>query len=256
MQTLPAVSVLMNLPMPELSIHPLPETIAPSDLAGGVVVVIDILRATTVIVHALAHGARAVVPAASIDEARMLADRWSVSERLLGGERHGVTIEGFDLDNSPYSYSPEIVNGKTIVFTTTNGTRAMRWASQADEILVGAFTNLSAVAGHLEDETRPVHLLCAGTDQRISAEDLLFAGAVADRLQNRFQLHCESRIFLEFYQRHGVQFADRLQTLRASAGGRNLVELGFDRDIERASQIDLSNLVPRLEPTTGELRPV
>jgi 2-phosphosulfolactate phosphatase len=241
--------------MPELVIHPLPETVAEQDLAGGVVVVVDVLRATTVIVHALTHGAEAVVPAASIDEARGLAARWPVGERLLGGERHGVTIEGFDLDNSPFSYSPEIVSGKTIIFTTTNGTRAMRWASEADEILVGAFTNLSAVVRHLENETRTVHLLCAGTDQKISAEDLLFAGAVADRLKDRLQIHCESRIFLEFYQQHGVQDADRLQTLRDSAGGRNLVELGFDRDIERASQIDLSSIVPQLDPASGELRP-
>ncbi|RLS38520.1 MAG: 2-phosphosulfolactate phosphatase [Planctomycetota bacterium] len=242
--------------MPELLIHPLPETIAPSALAGGVVVVIDILRATTVIVHALTHGARAVVPAASIDEARSLASRWPASDRLLGGERHGLTIEGFDLDNSPYSYSPEVVAGKTIVFTTTNGTRAMRWASQADEILVGAFANLSAVVRYLENETRPVHLLCAGTDQRISAEDLLFAGAVADRLQDRFQIHCESQIFREFAHQHGVRADDRLLTLRASAGGLNLIELGFDRDIERASQIDLSTVVPKLDPALGELRPV
>ncbi len=242
--------------MPELLIHPLPETIAPSDLAGGVVVLIDVLRATTVIVHALTHGARAVVPAASVEEAFALGTRWPVGERLLGGERHGVTIEGFDLDNSPWSYSPEVVGGQTIVFTTTNGTRAMRWASQAAEILVGAFTNLSAVARYLEQEARPVHLLCAGTDLRISAEDLLLAGAVADRLKDRFQIHCESRIYLEFYQQHGIQNADRLHTLRSSAGGRNLVELGFDRDIERASQIDLSSIVPRLAPSNGELIPV
>lgn len=242
--------------MPELVIHPLPETVPSRDLAGGVVVVIDVLRATTVIVHVLMHGARAVVPAASIEEAHALAARWPVSERLLGGERHGVTIEGFDLDNSPYSYSPEVVGGKTIVFTTTNGTRAMRWAHQADEILVGAFTNLTAVARHLENETRQVHLLCAGTDLRISAEDLLFAGAVSDRLKDRFQIHCESRIFQEFYQQHGLNEAERLETLRASTGGRNLVELGFDRDIARASQIDLSQVVPRLDSTTGELRAV
>jgi 2-phosphosulfolactate phosphatase len=242
--------------MPELTIHPLPETVAPADLAGGVVVVIDVLRATTVIVHALTHGARAVVPAASIDEARSLASRWPVGERLLGGERHGVTIEGFNLDNSPYSYTPDVVSGKTIVFTTTNGTRAMRWASQADEILVGAFTNLTAISRHLLRETRPVHLLCAGTDQRLSAEDLLLAGGIADRLQDCFQIHCESQIFQEFYQQHGVQAVERLHTLRASAGGRNLVELGFDRDIERASQVDLSTLVPRLDRATGELKPL
>jgi len=239
--------------MPELVIHPLPETVAPADLSGGVVVVIDVLRATTVIVHALENGARAVVAAASIDEARTLANRWPTSERLLGGERHGVTIEGFDLDNSPFSYGPDVVGGKTIVFTTTNGTRALRWADQAAEILIGAFVNLSAVVESLRTATRPVHLLCAGTDNRLSGEDLLFAGAVADRLQGTFQMHCETQIFAEFWRRHGLNDAERLQTLRDSAGGRNLVDLGFDRDIERASQIDLAGVVPRLDRVTGEL---
>lgn len=240
--------------MPELVIHPLPETVGSAELAGGVVVVIDVLRATTVIVHALAQGARAVVAAASIEEARAVANPWPVEERLLGGERHGVMIEGFDLDNSPWHYGREIVAGKTIIFTTTNGTRALRWAHQAAEILIGAFVNLSAVVDRLRTETRPVHLLCAGTDHRISGEDLLFAGAIADRLSQEFSMSSETRIFAEFWRLHGSNDAQRLQILRESAGGRNLVDLGFDRDIERASQIDLFHVVPSLFNTSGELR--
>lgn len=240
--------------MPEIVIHPLPETVEPAELAGGVVVVIDVLRATTVIVHALAQGARAVVAAASIDEARTVANQWPVHERLLGGERHGVTIEGFDLDNSPFHYGREVVVGKTIVFTTTNGTRALRWANQASEILIGAFVNLSAVVDRLRAETRPVHLLCAGTDNRISGEDLLFAGAVANRLSRAFSMSSETGIFAEFWRLHGASDAGRLEALRDSAGGRNLVELGFDRDIERASQIDLFRVVPTLDRSSGELR--
>ena len=240
--------------MPELVIHPLPETVDPAELAGGVVVVIDVLRATTVIVHALAQGARTVVAAASIDEARAVADQWPVAERLLGGERHGVTIEGFDLDNSPLHYGREVVAGKTIIFTTTNGTRALRWAAQAAEIVIGAFVNLSAVVDRLRAETRTVHLLCAGTDNRISGEDLLFAGAIADRLSHEFSTSSETQIFAEFWRLHGVTDSERLQTMRDSAGGRNLVELGFDRDIERASQIDLFRVVPVLDLSSGELR--
>lgn len=239
--------------MPELCIHPLPEAIPAAALAGGVVVVIDLLRATTTIVHALAHGARAVVPTASIEEALAVTSRWPVSEQLLGGERHGVTIAGFDLDNSPFSYSADRVRGKTIVFTTTNGTRAMRWASQAAEIRIGAFANLTAICDSLRDETRPVHLLCAGTDYRISAEDLLVAGAIADRLVDSFELTVETQIFREFWRARGMSDISRLQTLRTSAGGRNLVELGFERDIERASLIDLYAVVPSLNLLTGEL---
>lgn len=240
--------------MPELVIHPLPETVAPADLAGGVVVVIDVLRATTVIVHALAHGAQAVVASASIEEALQVASRWPTQERLLGGERHGVKIAGFDLDNSPFSYSPEVVAGKTIVFTTTNGTRALRWAEPAAEIRIAAFANLSAVVKSLREETRPVHLLCAGTDNRITGEDLLVAGAIAEGLTQSFTVHCESQIFAEFWRQHGADSGERLRTMRDSAGGRNLVELGFDRDIERASLIDLFSVVPALDRVSGELR--
>ena len=240
--------------MPELVIHPLPETVAPAELAGGVVVVIDVLRATTVIVHALAHGARAVVAAASIEEARLAASRWPALERLLGGERHGVTITGFDLDNSPFSYSPEVVAGQTIVFTTTNGTRALRWAEHAAEIRIAAFANLTAVVESLREETRPVHLLCAGTDNRITGEDLLVAGALAEGLSQSFIIHRESQIFVEFWQQHGGEAGERLRTMRESAGGRNLVELGFDRDIERASLVDLYSVVPVLDRLSGELR--
>lgn len=239
--------------MPELCIHPLPEAVPPAALAGGVVVVIDLLRATTTIVHALANGARAVVPTASVDEARTVATRWPAAERLLGGERHGVTIDGFDLDNSPFSYNAERVRGKTIVFTTTNGTRALRWAQQAAEIRIAAFANLSAVCASLRAETRPVHLLCAGTDFRLSAEDLLVAGAIAHQLGDAFDLSIETRIYRDFWLTHGVSDASRLTSLRASAGGRNLVELGFDHDIERASQIDLYSIVPQLNTVTGEL---
>ncbi len=240
--------------MPELVIHPLPETVAPADLAGGVVVVIDVLRATTVIVHALAHGARAVVAAASIEEARLAASRWPAQERLLGGERQGVTIAGFDLDNSPFSYSPEVVAGQTIVFTTTNGTRALRWAEQAAGIRIAAFANLTAVVESLRGETRPVHLLCAGTGNRITGEDLLVAGAITERLSQSFTIHRESQIFAEFWRQHGVDTNERLRTMRDSAGGRNLVELGFDRDIERASLVDLYSVVPVLDRLSGELR--
>lgn len=216
--------------------------------------VIDVLRATTVVVHALAHGARAVVPAASIEEAHRAAARWPASERLLGGERQGVRIEGFDLDNSPEHYSPEVVAGKTIILTTTNGTRALRWAEQAEQILIGSFNNLSAIIEILKPETRPVHLLCAGTDHRITGEDLLVAGAIADGCQSRFTIHRETQIMIDFWRQHGNDSAHRLAVMRDSAGGRNLVDLGYDRDIARASEIDRFSLVPRLDRVTGELR--
>ncbi|MEX0717106.1 MAG: 2-phosphosulfolactate phosphatase, partial [Planctomycetaceae bacterium] len=104
---------------------------------------------------------------------------------LLGGERLGVAIEGFDLDNSPASYSPARVAGRTIVFTTTNGTRAIERARQADRILIGAFSNRAALVEALVDEHRPVHFLCAGTDGQVTAEDVLAAGMLVTSLAER-----------------------------------------------------------------------
>lgn len=216
--------------------------------------VIDLLRATTVIVHALGQGARAVVPTASVDEAHAVAARWPGHERLLGGERQGVRIGGFDLDNSPFSYGADVVAGKTIIFTTTNGTRAMRWADQAAEVLIASFNNLTAVVNLLRTETRPVHLLCAGTDHQISAEDLLVAGAIADRCCDQFSVSIETQMFVDFWRQYGPIDAVRNQALRASSGGRNLIELGYDRDIARACELDRFAIVPRLDRMSGELR--
>lgn len=237
-----------------MTIHPLPEAVPRELLRGGVVVVIDLLRATTVIVHALGQGARAVVPTASVDEAHAAAVRWPYHERLLGGERQGVRIDGFDLDNSPFSYGADVVASRTIIFTTTNGTRAMRWADQAAEILIASFNNLTAVANLLQAETRPVHLLCAGTDHQISAEDLLVAGAITDRCRDQFSVSMETQIFVDFWRQYGLVDDVRYQTLRTSSGGRNLIELGYDGDIARACELDRFAIVPRLDPTTGEIR--
>ena len=165
-----------------LNIYALPKFADPEALDGGTVVVIDVLRATTTIVYALAAGAKTIIPCGEIDEARSVAARFLPNERILGGERGGAKIEGFDLGNSPEEYTPERVRGKTVVFTTTNGTRALLHAKRARQILLGAFVNATATVQRLIGQ-ETVHLLCAGTDGQPTDEDIMLAGMLAEKLR-------------------------------------------------------------------------
>ncbi len=167
-----------------LNAHFLPALLEPEELTGAAVVVIDVLRASTVIACALAAGAREVIPCLEVEEARKIAAGLPKGEALLGGERHGLPIEGFDFGNSPAEYRPDLVAGRTVVFTTTNGTRAMNACHKASRVLIGAFVNCQAVCAALPP-ARPIHLLCAGTSGKITREDVLFAGLVAEPLDRR-----------------------------------------------------------------------
>lgn len=230
----------------------LPQWIPERSLPGRVVVVIDVLRATTTMVYALAHGATRVVPSRDPDEAQRIA-RHFAPHVLLGGERGGLRIAGFDLGNSPAEYEPAIATGKTIVFTTTNGTRALQRCLDARRILIGAFVNLSALCRVLLDCDR-IDLVCAGTDGEVTREDTLFAGALLAKLRefdSAADVHHNDQAQLALDAWHasvGDPFdASRLlAALRASQGGRNLVEIGQAGDIELAAQVDRFRLVPEL----------
>ena len=154
-----------------LNVHALPEVVTAEDLAGTTAVVIDVLRATTTIVYALAAGARAVVPCLTIEAAHERAAAMAAGTALLAGERGGLAIPGFDLGNSPTEFTPEQVGGKYVVLTTTNGTKALLHCRAAEQVLVAALANLSALCGVLTDCPR-VELVCAGTDGHVTEEDL------------------------------------------------------------------------------------
>jgi 2-phosphosulfolactate phosphatase len=223
-------------------------------------VVIDVLRASTTIATALAHGAAAVRPVAGIEEARGLAAVLGAGT-LLGGERGGVRIPGFDLGNSPLEYTPDRVAGKTIVITTTNGTAALHACREAREILVGALVNRTAVADEvrrLAGDSVPVHLVCAGTDGEITAEDVLAAGAILDAAAagSVEALDESAREAVAFFRR--VSAAVDVQSglvaeFRRSPGGSNLVDLGMEADLPVAAAIDSLAVVPRLDRASGRL---
>lgn len=236
--------------------HLLPTLFEPADLRGGTAVVMDVLRATTVIVQALAHGAERVIPCSEVDEARKIAASLPAGTAVLGGERLGLRIDGFDLGNSPAEYTAKTVGNKTLVFTTTNGTRALERAFDARRVLVGAFVNLSAVVRVLTEETGPVHLVCAGTNRKITREDVLCAGHVSVRLCESAGFDADddaTQLAISLYQSCGDHYDPRLAVLRNSRGGRNLIELGLAADIADAARLDLFNIVPELSRDPWEI---
>ena len=171
-----------------VSVHLLPSLIPPGTLRGGVAVIVDVLRATTVMIKALAAGCEAVIPCGEIDEAKGVAARFAAGTALLAGERQGLPIPGFDMGNSPGEFTPEVCQGKTLVMTTTNGTRAILASLEAERIYIASFANLRATSDEIlvqvlkKDHGRPVHIVCAGTEGRISLEDSLLAGALASQI--------------------------------------------------------------------------
>jgi 2-phosphosulfolactate phosphatase len=176
----------------------------------------------------------------------MLATQSAVRP-LLGGERQGRRIEGFDLGNSPAEYTPEVVDQRSIVFTTTNGTRAMAAAAGADRILLGAFVNLTALVDQLADDQRPLQLVCAGTNGEETSEDILFAGAVVDRLSQLGRSPRNPAARLARTQWQQLSPAELARQLESSRGGQNLVAAGLSADIGLAAQLDAWPVVGELD---------
>jgi 2-phosphosulfolactate phosphatase len=229
----------------DVEVHLLPALAPPGCLAGGVAVVIDVLRATTTIIHALAAGCVAVRPCAEVDEARALADGLPAGKVLLAGERDGLPLAGFDLGNSPREYVGPVCGGTTVVLTTTNGTRALVRAAEAERVLVAGFVNYSAVCEQLRQDARPVHMVCAGTDGAVTLEDTLLAGALVDFLceAGEVRLNDAGRLAWDCFENHGRVLVGALEVSR---GGTQLRELGYDDDIRAAAQVDQFALVPEL----------
>ena len=229
----------------DVSVYLLPEMAQPSRLAGSVAVVVDVLRSTTTIVHALAAGCAGVRPCLEIEEARILAEQLRPERVLLVGERDGIPIDGFDLGNSPRRFTPRVCNGVMVVLTTTNGTRAILRCVGAARTLVAAFVNYSAVCEQLRHDVRPVSIVCSGTAGDVTLEDTLLAGAMVDFLHDLgpVRLNDGARLAWDCFETHGrcLQAA-----LELSEGGRALERIGFAEDIEASACVDTFALVPEL----------
>ena len=222
------------------------EEVDPAALASSVVVVIDVLRATTTMTEALANGARAIYPTGSTEEAVKLAASLGRDDTLLCGERRGAMIEGFDLGNSPREFTADRVRGKRLVMTTTNGTRALIAGAEGARLVACAFTNLGAVADTVVGADA-LAILCSGREDRFSLEDALCAG----RLIERVRATSDAATVLNDASRAALALADTLSADRAflaeTSGGRALQAINLEDDFEICAHLDRHALVPEMK---------
>ena len=214
-------------------------------LTGGVAVVIDVLRATTTIVTPWPPAARCVRPCAEVEEARRWPPRCApaacCSAASAAVNRCPASTWAIRRANTP----PRSASGNTLVLTTTNGTRALLRAAEAERVLVAAFVNYSAVCEQLRQDARPIHIVCAGTDGEVSLEDTLLAGALVDFLCEacEVRLNDAARLAWDCFENHGRCLLGRWR----SAGEAPPCDgLGYDEDIQAAAQVDRFALVPEL----------
>lgn len=218
--------------------------VTPERVSGKSVSVMDVFRATSVLVEALNNGARAVIPVVSIGDACQLAERFDRDDVLLGGERDTVLIEGFDLDNSPRAYTEAVVKNKTIIQTTTNGTRAIHNSRFAHSVFVASFLNIGAVCKELAAQGKDVVLVCAGREDTYTAEDGLCAGAMVNALVQKYGYHATD--IAEVMQRMYVDAQKNLKERLSTTQHYNFIlERGYNEDIDFCLQQDIYDIVPR-----------
>jgi len=236
-------------------VYPTAVNIPPAaELAGRVAVVIDVLRATSTICTALANGAATVVPVLTPEEAFRMARDNPDRDFLLGGERHAVLIPGFHCGNSPLEYTEGRVKGRPILFTTTNGTRAIRGAAAADRVYIASLLNAPAIGRELVRLGRDVAICCAGTHDQFSLEDTACAGAILEFMTRSgwpVETNDLGLVARELFR----QFEGRLVDLmRLSAHGQNLVRLGMQDDLDYCAQLGTLTVLPVLRD--GQIVPL
>ncbi len=220
------------------------EEVVPDRLGGATALVVDVLRASTTIIAALAAGCAGITPVADPDEAR----RRARDGALLAGEQRGEPIAGFDLGNSPLEFTRDRVAGRTVVLTTSNGTRALLAARRAHAIGVAAFVNLSAAAGWAAAEARDIVVVCSGERGRRSLEDHVCAGFLVERVQARAPGAAPSPAALAALA-EGRRYAGRVARLAVdSPWARRLEASGRGADVTACLALDTTSLVPRYLP--------
>ncbi|NQX96802.1 MAG: 2-phosphosulfolactate phosphatase [Flavobacteriales bacterium] len=207
------------------------------------VVVIDVFRATSAICAAFESGVEGLIPVATLEE----AIDYKSKGYLVGAERNAEVVPGFDFGNSPLGFKDGQFKGETIVLTTTNGTKAIEMAKSAAKVIVGAFTNLSALCDYIEKEDKDVLLFCAGWKDRFNLEDTLFAGAVAQKISQNLRFQNLSDSSIAAINMYNGAKDDMYKFLGESSHRKRLSRLNMEEDVIYCLTLDQSNIVPVLD---------
>ena len=230
----------MQTTKPELYTCLSPALLDLYDVDQSIVVIIDVLRATSTIATALHNGAKCIIPVDSVAECIRLGKQ---IDSITAGERDGKIAEGLHYGNSPFEYPAEFIGGKTLVLTTTNGTRLLHMAldKNAKAIITGSFPNLSAVCDFLTAQNQNVILGCAAWKNRVNIEDTLFAGAVIERIGKKFSINCDSsQIATTMYNEAKTDMFEFMKSKNASHYQR-LSGYGLEKDIRYCLTTDVAN---------------
>jgi 2-phosphosulfolactate phosphatase len=234
----------------KISVIPTAQQAQDIDFSGKIAVVIDVLRATSVIITALDNGAREVVPVKTVEEAEKLFAASDVTKTLRGGERHALKIEGFDLSNSPSEYKKKVVEGKTVLLTTTNGTNAINNVKGADEVVLACFRNAAVVTKHLlerlpqcDSPTKQLIIVCAGTEGQFSLDDGLCAGMLIELLKQQTPVEIDDLgLLLNHYYIENQ--SNLLGALSGCSHVKRLFTLGLYDDIKFCLETNRVEMVP------------
>ncbi len=211
------------------------------DIRQSIVVIIDVFRATSTIAAALHNGAKEVIPIDSVE--KCIAMGSSIPHSITAGERDGKVAPGLQYGNSPLEYAPDFIKDKTLLLTTTNGTRLLHMCNDASEIITGSFLNLGAVCAYLKAQNKDVLLACASWKDRYNLEDSLFAGAVYHAIGEYFEMNCDStRAAAHLY---GLAKSDLYGFIQNSSHFLRLSKFGLEYDMEYCCKINEHNVLVR-----------
>lgn len=227
---------------PQLSTCLSPALIPLYDLSNTIVVVIDIFRATSTICAALDNGAKAVMPVATVEECLCLEKE--KPQFITAGERDGKVIKGLQGGNSPSEYTPEIITGKVLALTTTNGTRLLHLVKRADEIVIGSFLNLDVLCQYLVNSGKDVLLACAGWRDKENLEDTLFAGAVIQKVDKYFQRSCDSSFIALSLYRQSLEALSLVDFMKSGSHYHRLSRFHLEEDMAYCCSLNKHPVVP------------
>jgi 2-phosphosulfolactate phosphatase len=212
------------------------------DVSSSIVVIIDVLRATSTIATVLYNGAKNIIPVDSVAECIRIGKQ---IEGVTAGERDGQIAEGLIHGNSPFEYPGEFIGGKTLVLTTTNGTKLLHMALEkgAKGIITGSFPNLSAVCDYLVAKKKPVILGCAAWKDRVNIEDTLFAGAVISRIKDHFDINCDSSQMAETMYNDAKDDLYEFMKNKNASHYHRLTKFGLEKDIRYCLEPDGANVL-------------